>query len=285
MPCGKTNQADLLDKAYKDAYEKVGSAGVQALERGIRAKIHQKTSQVKGPVLLRRAFKHFDNDESGGIDPDEFHAALSAFGLQFTPDQILALYNNYDVNRDGELSYSEFVEHVMEGGTRAARDLLKRQGLIPTVQWVDKGIAADPKMKTFLSEEELDETQARAIFKKFDPNNIGTIDLRRLQELTNSLGLYMSTEEINISFLDLDTNGSGDIDWLEFWRWWQDIVRRKTPIKISPTKSGDSDRRPTDDRPSLSSRAGSLTSGSTVTPSLSAGQNATISRSLSSEVL
>ena len=41
-------------------------------------------------MALRKAFKYFDTDGSGDIDPDEFFSAMRAFGLEFTEDQVLA---------------------------------------------------------------------------------------------------------------------------------------------------------------------------------------------------
>ena len=43
-------------------------------------------------MALRKAFKFFDTDASGDIDPDEFFAAMHAFGLEFTEDQVCASY-------------------------------------------------------------------------------------------------------------------------------------------------------------------------------------------------
>ena len=63
-------------------------------------------------MALRKAFKYFDADASGDIDPDEFFAAMCSFGLEFTEDQVLALFGYYDVDRDGGLSYYEFIEKV-----------------------------------------------------------------------------------------------------------------------------------------------------------------------------
>merc|ERR1711934_1259200 len=79
-----------------------------------RMKIEQRTTG--GPMALRKAFKFFDTDASGDIDPDEFFAAMHAFGLEFTEDQVLALYGYYDIDRDGGLSYYEFIDKVMDSG-------------------------------------------------------------------------------------------------------------------------------------------------------------------------
>jgi len=70
------------DKVYRRSLERCGVEGVRKLEHDIRVKIEQRTSG--GPFALRKAFKYFDRDGSGDIDPDEFYAAMDWFGLQFT---------------------------------------------------------------------------------------------------------------------------------------------------------------------------------------------------------
>lgn len=55
----------------------------------VRAKIEQRTTG--GPFVLRQAFKLFDRDGSGDIDPDEFYGAMEWMGLQFTERQVSCL--------------------------------------------------------------------------------------------------------------------------------------------------------------------------------------------------
>jgi hypothetical protein len=74
------------DAVYTTALRRAGVTGVRELEKSIRAKIAARTSG--GPFALRKAFKYFDRDGSGSIDPDEFFASMDFFGLQFTADQV-----------------------------------------------------------------------------------------------------------------------------------------------------------------------------------------------------
>jgi len=112
----------------------------------------------------------------------------------------------------------------MDGGTKEARDALKASGAIATVQWVKKDEQDDPALKTSMPTGGLDEEHCQAIFRKFDVNGTGSIDLRELQELTRSLGLFLTSEDISNAMIDLDKDGSGDIDFGEFWGWWQEVV-------------------------------------------------------------
>merc|ERR1711971_412678 len=73
---------------YRRAMSHVGPAGVTQMFEMVRAKIEQRTTG--GPFVLRQAFKLFDKDASGDIDPDEFYAAMEWMGLQFTERQVIA---------------------------------------------------------------------------------------------------------------------------------------------------------------------------------------------------
>merc|ERR1711988_877068 len=151
-----------LDRAYVEALNKIGVGGVKRLELSIRTKIDQRTAG--GPMALRKAFKYFDTDASGDIDPDEFYAAMHAFGLEFTEDQVLALFGYYDVDRDGAPSYYEFIDKVLESG-------FGLDGPKPEPIMVSLGpIIAGEKiveMKTTMTESDISEQACREVFDKF----------------------------------------------------------------------------------------------------------------------
>ena len=79
----------------------------------VRAKIEQRTSG--GALVLRQSFKYFDRDGSGDIDPDEFYAAMAWMGLQFTQQQVIALFGMCDEDGGGSIDYFEFIEKVLDG--------------------------------------------------------------------------------------------------------------------------------------------------------------------------
>jgi len=221
LNCGK----EELDQAYNVALGKVGVAGVKRLELAIRSKIDQRTTG--GPMALRKAFKFFDTDASGDIDPDEFYAAMHAFGLEFTEDQVLALFGYYDADRDGTLSYYEFIEKLLESGF--GLDGPKEPPvLVQLAAMVDEGPQVE--VKTTLREGEVSEEWCREVFDKFDANKSGEIDIRELQQLTRSLGLSLDRESINNAMFELDQNRNGAISFEEFWTWWQLAATRKGQV-------------------------------------------------------
>jgi len=183
-------------------------------------------------MALRKAFKYFDADASGDIDPDEFFAAMHAFGLEFTEDQVLALFGYYDVDRDGGLSYYEFIEKVMDSGFGNETD----KGEIVSVAMGHKE-EADTPMKSCLSAGDLNLERAKHLFRKFDANNSGEIDMRELGLVVKSLGLNMGAEEINNAMIDLDKDSNGSISFQEFWDWFQTVSVVRVGSSQTPMKS------------------------------------------------
>jgi len=223
LPGGPNGSKDQLDVAYVSSLTKVGVAGVKRLEQAIRAKIDQRTTG--GPMALRKAFKFFDTDASGDIDPDEFYAAMHAFGLEFTEDQVLALFGYYDTDRDGSLSYYEFIDKVLESGFGLDTGPKPAPVMVQLAPINDE--RADVEVRTVLRADDIHEKSCRDIFDRFDANKSGEIDIRELQQLTRALGLSMDRESINNAMFELDQNRNGTISFDEFWSWWQYAALRK----------------------------------------------------------
>lgn len=226
VPGGRDCTKEELDKAYIVALTKIGVAGVKRLESSIRMKIEQRTSG--GPMALRKAFKYFDSDASGDIDPDEFYAAMHAFGLEFTEDQVMALFGYYDVDRDGGLSYYEFIDKVLGDGFGGDSNAQPEYVVLMAMPQPSNKEA--DKMRTTIPKELVVESEVRKVFDRYDTNKSGEIDIRELSQMVGSLGLRISREEINNAMLDLDLDKSGAISFEEFWQWWQRASDRTNSV-------------------------------------------------------
>ncbi len=79
---------------YAEANEIVGLNKIHEMEQMMRDKLQQRTKT--GPFQLRKTFKYFDRDGSGGIDFSEFQRAMELMGFQFTEIQQLALFARLD---------------------------------------------------------------------------------------------------------------------------------------------------------------------------------------------
>lgn len=209
------------DKIYCRALERTTIAGVHKLEADIRLKIDQRTSG--GPFALRKAFKYFDRDGSGDIDPDEFFAAMDWFGLQFTEDAVLGLFGLYDDDRGGSLGYYEFVDNIITSNK-------EKQGGEMFKDKCSSLLKPPPQSPPVCrSPTSVDRDLAKACFDMADKNGSGKIELNELEDMFKQFGVPTDSDVLNKAFLMLDKNFDGEISFEEFWSWWQSTVSSYRP--------------------------------------------------------
>ena len=79
-----------------------------------------KMNDPDNPVLLERAFKDLDSDGSGSIDRAELKIKIAEImkgtGEMLTDDDIDDMLNDFDTDRDGEISFKEFAKVMTESG-------------------------------------------------------------------------------------------------------------------------------------------------------------------------
>lgn len=56
----------------------------------------------------------FDRDNSGYLDKDEFQKFLSKIGVFLTTQELRSIYDKYDLNKDGNIAYAEFISLIRE---------------------------------------------------------------------------------------------------------------------------------------------------------------------------
>lgn len=58
---------------------------------------------------LRETFEHFDRDDNGKIDRDEFGQLLDALGMDMTEEDKDVGFDIIDTNHNQEIEYREFL--------------------------------------------------------------------------------------------------------------------------------------------------------------------------------
>eukprot|EP01083_Nonionella_stella_P175909 614115_1 len=66
---------------------------------------------------------------------------------------------------------------------------------------------------------------SKIIFDKVDTSNDGKIDASEFRQLCYDSGYYLSDEELKQALLVVDTDGSGEVDYNEFKKWWSQSDR------------------------------------------------------------
>lgn len=57
---------------------------------------------------IRKAFIDLNKEKSGAILPEELQFYFHHWGLYLTPDQFQYIFNKFDYDRDGKISYKDF---------------------------------------------------------------------------------------------------------------------------------------------------------------------------------
>jgi Ca2+-binding EF-hand superfamily protein len=60
------------------------------------------------------AFKMFDRDSNGMITLDEMKSILLNFSQKLSEEEIEEIFNEVDINHDGNIDYQEFIEFYKE---------------------------------------------------------------------------------------------------------------------------------------------------------------------------
>ena len=64
---------------------------------------------------LRDVFMVFDKDQSGTISADELRNVMKVIGEKLTDQEIEDAIKLADTTGDGEVSYDEFIQFILEG--------------------------------------------------------------------------------------------------------------------------------------------------------------------------
>ena len=95
----------------------VSDASLNQLEQKLRQYAESKSGfsgQRQKERVLEKVFRTFDIDDSGEVDEQEFCAAMVRFNVVgVTQNVALELFDKYDEDMSGRLSYKEFVAGVL----------------------------------------------------------------------------------------------------------------------------------------------------------------------------
>jgi len=134
---------------------------------------------------FREAFALFDHDGNNTISAQEISRVFKSIGQDATDEQINDILNEYDVDKNGEMDFDEFLQMMIA------------------------------KTKDSVDEKEL-QKQVKAAFKMFDVDGNGKIDVVELQTGMDKLGEHLTQDQAQDMMLEADKDGDGFIDEEEF---------------------------------------------------------------------
>jgi len=171
--------------------------------------------KMRGPeneeIVLNKAFRHFDFNNSNTIDIDEFKKVLERLGIQFqSTTDLKALFDTYDLNKNGQIEYREFASMVT--GKRSA---------------VATKPLSTPRNVDFLADALRQKLKTRGAsgmiglgrnFRIQDDNRSGSLSFYEFDKAMTDFQLGFAKDEVEKLFAYFDMDRSGEVDYNEFLR-------------------------------------------------------------------
>eukprot|EP01052_Picozoa_sp_SAG31_P005815 SAG31_NODE_261_length_18904_cov_115.315554_4_plen_2049_part_00 len=180
---------------FRDWYNaKNPDAVVQAMQR-------EREAEEERSMMLKSTFEAFDGDGNGVLDRAEFKRMAKAIKLDANAKELEAYFKEIDQDKSGEIDFAEFVVWY---ATTGEESVLKHK--------VKSSIGTDKKALKKVS-------AARSIFRSIDTNGNGEVSSDEMMQLAVDLGIQTSKEEFKIIFQEMDLDGGGTIDIMEFNEW------------------------------------------------------------------
>lgn len=186
-----------------------------SFQRELKNKLAQKSSGAQSEeAILMKAFKYFDLNNNGTVEPDEFAKAIEKIGIMIPTQQDLqALFSIYDADNSGSLDYKEF-SVALYGHANAPGGSPQKSG-----SGASNTADLAEKLRAKLASR-----GARGIiglgksFRIMDDNNSRSLDMYEFTKALKDYMLGFSDGEIKTLFQFFDVDSSGAIDYDEFLR-------------------------------------------------------------------
>ena len=156
-------------------------------------------------------------DSSGKIDiPTLRDIILNSKFISLTPFQINILIGEADQDEDKKIDYIKFSFIVKE----MSENVFSVRSLSTAAELVKQGTVKEEDIEySYISNIDLFK-----IFKKYDLNLNGYLELDEYMECLKDQNLELSKQEVTALSLIADTNGDGKIDYEEFMKHFKDVL-------------------------------------------------------------
>merc|ERR1719482_1039959 len=144
---------------------------------------------------IKKSFAKFDTSGDGSLQQDELLELFKSLGMHVKPYQLEMIIKEFDADGSGEIDCDEFMAMM--------------------IKLLNKKVRADLiDYKSYLTEDNIE--MFRKTFNKWDEDESGALGKAEISEMFRSLGLNLSSEQLDSIIAEVDKDKSGEIEFDEF---------------------------------------------------------------------
>jgi calmodulin len=160
------------------------------------------------------AFDYFDKDKSGDISVKELSSLFRSLGQTIAESEVKAMIDEIDDSGDGAISFDEFIYMMV-------KKIDKIEEAEPESENKEVTNNEDENANKKGGYEVPDDDEILKAFQVFDTDKSGTLNKIELRHILTKIGDKFSDEEVDDIFRQADLDGSGEIDYKEFIKYWR----------------------------------------------------------------
>lgn len=166
---------------------------------------------------VRVAFDRLDDDGSGELDIDEIGQLMEQIGRKLNERQLKKMMKEIDTDGSGLVDFDEYWEWWMKGVTKvrfpwrlaALSGGCGVSSMVTAWQYWHRSYLLD-----------IVEVSGRRAFDKIDEDGSGELDREEIGKLAKDLGRPLDGPSLDAFMAEIDTDGSGLVDYEEFFVWY-----------------------------------------------------------------
>ena len=175
----------------------------------------------------REFFRDLDTNDDGRLDRSEFITMIQRLGLKLSNNDIQKAFNRTDKNRDGSISFREFVDYYSKelclGPGPIVGDTKEAKGSSGS----SRNSAEDLDKKKRDSDTDKILIQCRNYFRDLDTDGNGTLDKKEFALMLSQIGLKMDVNYMRKAFGHVDKDANGGITFREFVQYYNIMKAEK----------------------------------------------------------